>query len=640
MWDRIQHANRATLAIVGAALAVVLFLCVNLIASLGLSAARADLTQDKVYTVSPATRHVLSSVTEPILLRFYLSSGLIEGAPELRVYAARVRELLRSYEQISGGKVHVEQIDPVPFSSAEDEAIGYNLTGFNLSRSGEQGYIGLVGTNSVDRIETIPVLTPARENYLEYDLTRMVLRLSRPSEPKIGVIDRLGLFGNRQTGQRPAASIERMAEDFDLVQLDPDVTAIPDGLDALVVIHPHDLTQSALYAIDQYAIRGGPVLVFLDVFAEHSAPSPNNPAMPMFPDSNLDPLMAAWGVQMVPKKVVGDVDMALQVRGFAGGQVVIAKYPPWLIIDRDNMNPDDVVTGQLSLMRMASAGSLHQVDSAKTTFTPLIRTTSNSMLFDRDLVMSRVDPNQLLSAYKPLGTPQVLAARITGPVDTAFPDGPPPVPPPTDDNQPPPASPPPLIAHSQKPIDVIIVTDTDMLGDELNVDPTSGRANTQNADFVINALDSLGGGGELIALRSHGVSFRPFTTIDKIEAAANDKYRDTEQKLQADLKDTQDKLAALRAQVGAPAAATGGASIEALSAQQQQTIQQFNQRIVDVRQQLRNVRGALRAEIDVLGTRLRLLNILAVPVLIVLIGIGASLWRSIRLSRYLRHKPG
>ncbi len=637
MWDRIQRANRATLAIVGGVLAIVLFLCVNLIVSLELSATRADLTQDKVYTVSASTRDVLKSVTQPILLRFYLSSGLIEQAPELRTYANRIRELLRAYEQISGGKVHVEQIDPIPFSAAEDEAIGYNIQGFNLSRAGEQGYIGLVGTNSVDGIETIPALTPGRESYLEYELTRMVLRLSRPSEPKIGVIDRLNLFGNRADARRPAASIERLAENFNLVQLDRNVTAIPDGLDALVVIHPYDLTKSALYAIDQYVMRGGPVLVFLDVIAQHSTPEANNPAMPMFPESNLEPLMTAWGVQMEPHRVVGDVNMALQIRAVAGSQVIIAKYPPWLVINHDSLNPDDVVTGQLSLMRMASAGSLHKVDSAKTTFTPLIRTTPNSMLYDQATILSRGDPNELLSAFKASGTRQVLAARITGPVDTAFPEGPPPVTKSTNDDTPP-AAPPPLIAHSQKPIDVIVVADTDMLGDELNVDPSSGRANTQNTDFVINALDSLSGGGELISLRSQGVSFRPFTTIDKIEAAANDKYRATEEKLQNDLKDTQDKLAALRARSGLAQATSGGGSIEALSAQQQQTIAQFNQRIVEVRQQLRDVRGALRAEIDALGNRLRLINILAVPSLIVLLGIGASLWRYIRLSRYLRHK--
>jgi ABC-type uncharacterized transport system involved in gliding motility auxiliary subunit len=347
-------------------------------------------------------------------------------------------------------------------------------------------------------------------------------------------------------------------------------------------------------------------------------------------------LMAAWGVQMDTKRVVGDTNMALQIRASAGPQVFIAKYPPWLIVNRDSLNPDDVVTGQLSLMSIATAGSLLKDNSAKTTFTPLIMTTPNSMLYDQATVLSRGDPNELLRAFKASGTRQILATRITGPVDTSFPSGPPPVQQSPDDNGAPPATPPPLIQHSQKPINVIVVADTDLLADELNVNPSSGQPSTQNAAFVVNALDSLVGGGELITLRSNGLSFRPFSTVDRIEAAANDKYRDTQEKLQADLKDTQDKLAAMRAQVGAPA--SGGSSVEALSVQQVQTIAQFNQRIVDVRQQLRDTQGALRAEIDTLGNWLRLINILAVPVLIVLVGIGAAFWRQRRLSRYLRHK--
>jgi len=426
-----------------------------------------------------------------------------------------------------------------------------------------------------------------------------------------------------------------MADDFELVQLGPDVTAIPDGLDALVVIHPYDLTRSALYAIDQYAIRGGPVLAFLDTVAEHSAPNPNNPATPMFAESTLGPLMAAWGVQMDSKRVVGDTNMAVQIRASAGPQVFIAKYPPWLIVNRDSLNPDDVVTGQLSLMSIASAGSLVKLATGKTAFTPLILTTPNSMLYDQATVISRGDPNELLRAFKASGIRQILATRIIGPVDTAFPDGPPPVQQ-SPNNDEPPATPPPLVLHSQKPLNVILVADTDMLADDLNVSPSSGQPSTQNAAFVVNAIDSLVGGGELITLRSNGLSFRPFTTVDRIEAAANDKYRDTEQKLQADLKDTQDKLAAMRAQAGSPA--SGAPSVEALSVQQVQTIAQFNQRIVDVRQQLRDTQGALRAEIDTLGNWLRLINILAVPLLIALVGIAAALWRYVRLSRYLRHK--
>jgi ABC-type uncharacterized transport system involved in gliding motility auxiliary subunit len=235
--------------------------------------------------------------------------------------------------------------------------------------------------------------------------------------------------------------------------------------------------------------------------------------------------------------------------------------------------------------------------------------------------------------FKASGIKQVLAARITGTIDTAFPNGPPP--PQPGDNQASPAAPPALVKQSQKPIDIIVVADTDLLGNDMNVDD-QGQPVTQNTDFIINALDSLSGGGQLIALRSHGVSFRPFTTVDAIEAAANEKYRTTQEKLQADLKDTQDKLAALRGQNGATDA--GSTPAEGTSAQQQQAIAQFNQRIVDVRQQLRNVSGELRAEIDALGDQLRLINILGIPVLIIIVGIIASIWRRLRLSRYLRRR--
>ena len=197
--------------------------------------------------------------------------------------------------------------------------------------------------------------------------------------------------------------------------------------------------------------------------------------------------------------------------------------------------------------------------------------------------------------------------------------------------------PPPLVSHSEKPLNVIIVGDTDLLSDDLNVSQT-GQQTTQNSDFVINALDSLTGGGQLIALRGQGISFRPFTTIDKIEAAANEKYRATEDRLQKELNDTQEELAALLAKSGGVDAATGEVSLEGISAEQEQAIAQFNQRLVEVRQQLRDVRGALRAEIDALGDRLRLINILAIPVMIVLIGIAAFAWRRFRLARYLRRR--
>lgn len=631
MWNRIKTADRATLAIAGAVLAIALFLAVNLVVSLGLGGGRVDLTENKIYTVSQSTRDVLADLQEPVTLKLYMSSSMIEEASSLRVYSDRVRQLLKSYEQLAGGKLRVEQIDPIPFSSAEDEAIGYSLAAFNLSRAGEQGYFGVVGTNTVDGVETIPALTPARENYLEYDLTRLIARLAHPTVPKVGIIDGLNLMGDPVTQRRPAAVISRIAKDYELVPVYPDATVIPDGLSALIVIHPFNLTPSALYAIDQFAIRGGGVLAFLDAIAEHDVRSAKTPTNPQNPDSNLEPLMAAWGVKMDSKHVVGDISMAIKIRGRAGSQVVVADYPPWMIVDRDNLNPDDVVTSQLSLMRIATAGAIEHLDASKTAMTPLIRTTPNAMLYDQSQVLRRDDPTELTAAYKPSGVAQVLAARVTGEVDTAFPDGAPPPPPPSASGETPPPAPE-LVKHSEKPLNVIVVGDTDLLSDDMNVSQ-SGQQVTQNSDFVINALDSLTGGGQLIALRGQGLSFRPFTTVDKIEAAANEKYRSTEDRLQTELKSTQEKLAAALARNGDGEGAPGEPSTD-----QQQAIAQFNQQLVEVRQQLRDVRGALRSEIDALGDRLRLINIAAVPIVIVLAGIIVFAWRRYRLSRYLRRR--
>ncbi len=636
MWNLTKNADRATLAVLGAILAIVLFLATNLIVSLGLGNARVDLTENRIYTLSQSTRDVLGSLQEPVTLRLYMSSGMVEDAPTLRVYSDRVRQLLRSYEQLAGGKLRVEQVDPIPFSSLEDEAIGYSLAGFNMNRAGEQGYFGVVGTNSVDGVETIPALSPVREAYLEYDLTRLIARLAHPSVPKVGIIDGLSLMGDPVTQRRPASVISRIAKDYELVPVYPDATAIPEGLSALIVIHPYNLTPSALYAIDQFAIRGGGVLAFLDTIAEHDVPSATTPTSPQNPDSNLEPLMAAWGVKMESKQVVGDISMAIKIRGRAGSQVVVADYPPWMILDRDNLNPDDAVTGQLNLMRIASSGSIEPLPSGGTTFTPLIQTTANSALFTQAEVLRRDSPTVLTANYTPSGVQQVLAARVTGSVNTAFPDGPPPPPPPSDSGEaqlPPPE----LVTASEKPLNVIIVGDTDLLSNDLNLGQ-SGQQVTQNSDFVINALDSLTGGGQLIALRGQGISFRPFTTVDRIEAAANDKYRATEDRLQAELKETQEKLQALLVQNTSIDPATGEPVLQETSPEQQEAVAQFNQRLVEVRQQLRDVRGALRGEIDALGDVLRLVNIAAVPLVIVLAGIVIFAWRRRRLSRYLRRR--
>ena len=628
MWERIKQANSVSLALLAIGPAVVLVVTSMLIVSLLFDDTRIDLTEQRIYTVSDSTIAVLQAVEDPIALRLFLSTDLIEEAPEVRVYSDRVRELLSSYERLSDGMVRFEWVDPVPFSAEEDSAIAYNLLSFNLSRAGEQGYFGLVGTNSLDQIEIIAAMSPSREPFLEYDLTRMVVRLTSPTEPMVGVIDGLGLFGAAVLGRVPTAMIERLGDDFALDQIAADVTIIPDDIDVLMIVHPHNLSDSALYAIDQYVIRGGPVAIFLDALAEHSPPDPANPALPQFPDSDLAVLLAAWGAEIVPERVVGDLDMALEVRGQAGNQIVISDYLPWLIVDQDNIDRDDVVTAQLSLMRISSAGALRSIDGSTTTLTPLITTTTESMLIDQATILRRLSPDALLGAFVATDEQYTIAGRLTGTVQTAFPEGPPPVPAPRADEEAPP-DPPELISESAASINVIVVTDTDMLTDDLNVN-ADGIPNTQNADFVVNALDNLTGAGQLIDLRGRGLVFRPFTRVDEFEAAAEERYRATEQELQAELAVIEAELDDIRTR-----ALIGEGPIGALTRAQQEAIDEYNQRIIELRLELREVRGALRAEIDTLSTQLKLINIAAVPVAIVIIGILVWLTRRYRLTRHL-----
>ena len=632
MLQRIRNANRTTLALGAIALAIVLFLSVNMITALALRAQRLDLTEDRLFTLTPSTERVIAAIEEPITLHLYQSAALIDAVPALRVYADRVNEVLRTYEQLSDGKIRVERINPLPFSAEEDRALSYGLSGANLERTGERGYFGLVGTNSVDQLETIAFLDPSREAFLEYDLTRMVYRLTQAEEPKVAVIDGLNMFGDVQRQRYPMAITEIVGENYELQSLDQNVATIPGDVDALVVVHAPQLTDQAKYVIDQFVLSGRPALVFIDPLAENSPRNPTNPNLPQFPASDLKPMTDAWGIEMVPDKVVGDREMAIQVTGMAGGQRVIADYLPWLQIREAAFNDEDVITAQLRLMRMSSAGSLFPLDGATTTFTPLIRTTANSMLLDRTEVMQRPSPTVFLDKFQPSGQSQVLAARITGTVRTAFPMGPPPAP--AEDPAAPTPARLPHIAESVAPINVIIVADADMLVDS-HVVNDAGQPISNNNDFVTNALDNLTGGEELIGLRGRGISFRPFTLVENMELAAQAQYQETERRLTAELEETQRQLAELQ-NPGQQA----GPDLAALTEEQQQAVARFNRQMLDLRQQLRDVRAALRQEIDALDTRLRLLNILLIPGIVVLIGVAAALWRRARLARYLRRRAG
>ena len=612
------------------ALAALLFLAVNLIASTGLRSMRLDLTDERLFTLSNTTREILAGLDQPVTLRIYQSSELLRSVPALRIYADRVRETLRAYAQVAGDELRVEIVDPEPFSAEEDRAIGYGLRGMQTDSTGEQGYFGLVGTNSIDGLETIEFLSPAREQFLEYDLTRIVQRLSQFEEPRLAVIDGRGLFGNASERRRPSALIEMINDSYDIVQVPQNATSIPPDTDALLIVHPAVLTEQAQYAVDQYVLNGGPALVFLDPLAETSPPGPRNPREPEFPSSELNRLLRAWGVEMAPGQIVEDANLALQVTATGGPTPQLVRYLPWLQIRRSSVNPDDVVTTQIELMRLSSAGALAATEGAQTDLVPLIATTPDSALVPEAKIRGRTSHVELLREFVPSGEVKILAARISGPASTAFPDGRPPPP----EGEEPPTAPTdePLVASEH--IEVIVVADSDMLHDS-HVANAQGNPISNNSDFVLNALENLSGGTDLSQLRGRGFSFRPFTRIEAIEDVARSEYQVTEQRLAQELEQTQQRLASLA--MPGPGAAGG---LAGFTEEQQETIAEANRRILELRQQLRDVRAAFRRQTEQLQRRIQVLNIGLMPALVALAGIGAAVWRRRRLARHVQSFGG
>ena len=623
--DKLNRAERSVLAVSGIVLAIVLFLSVNLFSALVLISARTDLTEDKLFTLTDATRDVLGDLKEPLTLRLFQSDQLLEIASSINVYSDRVHELLRTYEGLSNGMIQLEIVNTIPFSPEEDRAIQFRLRGIQVSQQGEQGYFGLVGSNSTDDIEVIPLLAPDREAFLEYDLTRMVIKLSDPEPKIVGVIDGLGVMGREFENVPPWAIIQQMRQTFEVRPLVYDANEIPPNAHVLIIVHPNRLSERTLYAIEQYVMSGKPAIVVLDPLAENSPKDPNNPLQYLFPESYLDPLLAQWGLAMPESMVVGDRQMALRVSGFAGPQRITTDFLPWLQVRTEAFNPDDVITGRLQLMRMTSAGSLQPLGIDGIDISPLIQSTRDSMLIAAAVIRRRGDPNDLLEAFEPDGLQHILAARVTGSATTAYAEGPPALNLRRDEEPDPDYVEPEQILEG--PLQLVVLADADALHDSHVVNSESGRNNSNNADFLINAVENLAGGGALIGLRGRGLSNRPFTTVEAIEDAARAQYFETEQRLQAELEETQNRLAQLQG------LSRADVEFELLTQEEQEAIIEFNRRMLTLRQQLRDVRRALGQDIDRLEAGLQFGNIAAVPILVVFFGVFVALVRRARLRR-------
>lgn len=648
--DAARIRQRKLFSALGLVILAVLFVAVMILANNFLKSARIDLTEQKLFTLSQGSREVAQEIEEPVTLRFYFSERLGREIPAIGLYAQRVRDLLEEYADRSDGKIRLEVYDPEPFSEAEDRAVAAGLQGVPVDQGGELVYFGLSGTNSTDDREVIPFFDQSREGLLEYDVTRLIYSLANPEKPVVGLITSLPLAGTpyaRQAGAPDDSWIvyTQLKQSFEVEPISPTGDAIPEAVKLLILVHPKNLSDRMLYAIDQFVLKGGQLLVFIDPHSEADAAMPRPGMPPMGGDysSDLDRLLNAWGVEMPADKIAGDLAAARRVQvptegapGEETTRVAAVDYPLWVAMTPDHFAQDDPVVSQLSQVNLASPGFLRKKEGAAVELEPLIVTSDiGGGTVDASLLQGRVDPVKVLNSFKPSGERLVLAARLHGTVKTAFPDGPPK---PEDAEKTPaaPADEPKAesapLTESAEPINAIVVADADLLADGLwvRVQDFFGQRIAmpvaQNGAFFINAVENLTGSNALIGLRSRGVYQRPFTEVQAIQRDAERRFRAKEQELMAALKSTEQKLSAIQGQEGAEEVV--------LTPEQKEAIETFRQEAVRIRRELRDVQHALRQDVENLSNWIEAINIALIPVLVAIVAIVLAMVR-----RSYRRRP-
>ena len=616
--------NRSTLG-GGALLALALLLIgLTVLFDHALRGWRLDLTANHLYTTAPGTDRILKGLKEPINLYFFYSEKPATQMPDIATYGVRVQEFLEEIAARSGGKVQLHVVDPQPFSEDEDRASELGVRGKQVDAAGTQLYFGLAGTNSTDGKQAIDFFDPKKEEFLEYDVVKLIYQLSTPKKPVIGWLSSLPMATgfDQQTGQmrEPWAIYVQAQQLFDVRAVEADAGKIDPDISVLVVVHPKNLSPAMQFAIDQFALRGGHVAMFVDPLADadQSGADPQNPmaAMQANKSSQPGPLLAAWGVQFNPKEVVADRGHALQVSTRQSESPVL--HLGILGLNSTDFTPGDVITAGLSSVNVATAGHLEPVKDSKTKFEPLLVSSTDAELLPVERFAMLFDPNSLRDGFKPTGKRYVMGARVIGNVKTAFPAGPPAgVTLPAGQT---------ALKESAKPLNLVVFADTDMLTDYLWVHAQNvfGQRVEQefanNGDLVLNTLDNLAGSADLISVRGRASFARPFDRVEKLRHVADDQFRAKEQELEQQLRDTEEKLTTLQSK-------RNDKSAMILSPDQEKELDNFQDEKLRIRKELRAVRAGLDKDIRGLGNELKIINIIVVPIVFAIAGVFIGIWR-------------
>ena len=636
--------------------AVALLVSVGLISAL--PSIRIDLTEDDLFSLADGTRNIVSGLEEPIELLFFYSESATEDQPQIRSYGTRVQELLREIVIASGGNLVLSIVDPELFSEEEDLATQYGVQPVPVTQGGQGIYFGLVAVeldNEKDpalRVsETMPLIRPDQEQFLEYEFMQLVTRVANPDLKVVGLLTTLDIDGgfDPMTGQ---ATQQWMITDYirqlyDLRRIETNTEIIEEDVDILMIVHPEGLSEQTLYAIDQHVMRGGETFVFLDPTADSMVSRSERGSMiPAGMRSDLPGLLEAWGVDYASDKVLTDNTLALRVQMGQGSRPVA--HIGMIGANRTALAGDDIITRRLENLNLSSVGALAPRDGATTRFEPLIQSSSDAMLMNASLLEDVLDPSVLFDEFVSANERYTIAARVSGVISSAFPEGRPvrkdaaadASEEETDDDN---DSDEARIEKASSDSDtieahlsqtsgetnILLFADTDVLTDRLWVQVAQfmGQRIPQpyanNGDFVINALDNLSGGADLVSIRSRGRYSRPFERVVKLQREADDRLRTEEAALLERLAETEEQLAALNTD-------EGGQLLGQLTPEIQTEIDRFNAELLDTRRSLRDVQFQLTADIEALGSNLKWFNTAAIPMLLTVIALFISLTRARR----------
>ncbi|MBY0564637.1 MAG: Gldg family protein [Hyphomonadaceae bacterium] len=632
------------------ALALLLcFVAANVVATSWMRGWRLDLTENQLYSLSPGTKQTLDGLSEPLELTLYYARDAAQPVPQLQAYAARVREMLQAFEARSRGRIRVREVNVEAFSEEEDAAVEAGIEPVRPFQGADAIYFGLAGANAIDDRRVISFLNPQREPFLEYEITRLVFELENPERTQVALITSLPIdpamsaFG----GGAYAAFAAELGRLMEVTKLAPDFTEIPNA-DVLAIIHPGPLTQQQLYAIDQYVLRNGHAFIVLDPAAstpqQAGSFDPFGAASMAPTSSTLEPLLSQWGVAMTPS-VVLDAENALEVGAQdPTGQPVRMRQPLFFAVPADQLNRDDLMTAQLPrglYFGLAGGLSVSERDDVETV--ALARTSGQTMRMPAAQALAQPSPYDVQQMWPATGgRVETIALRLSGPLQTAFPDGaPPPDPAPAPDvqavepQQPtsPAAAPQPRehLARSQRPAQLVIVSDSDFLADDFYIDPNAGGAAADNGAFALNAIDVLSGSDALVSLRSRAPSARSMELLEDMERDADRRIQRRQEELQQELRETEARLAELQAGGRGSGFFAGDLGAE-LTSEESAEIERFRQRVVDVRSELRASERELRGDIDRLQAIVVFVNVWLAPLLVAAAGLFLF-WRRQRRGR-------